>query len=60
MNDSYDKNKKYCKEYSENASKNLTDYYIKKRLKADGILNPSKELIELKRGLMKLQREIKK
>lgn len=35
LNDSYNKNKKYCKEYYKNSSENLTDYYIKKLLKQD-------------------------
>lgn len=57
-NDSYAKNRRQSKEYNENAVKNVTDYYAKKRLKAEGFETEqlNQEIIEVKRLILKTNR----
>ena len=58
MNDSYSKNLKAAKEWNKNNSKQMSDNYIKKLLKRQGIEDPDEEMINVKRTLLILKRLI--
>lgn len=56
VNDSYDKAKQQAKNWNKNSTQELSDSYIIKLLKYEGVNNPDKNSIELKRLMVRLKR----